>query len=153
MLKYAGHCHYCRRHVGTANLQMDHLKPMSAGGGNTRENVVPACSGCNGTKSGHRDPDVLSKREFAHHATEAWVHLQIALRSDISQNYKDRGQRIADELLTLLRDAGRLPSGAEVDKRIAEIDAAKVAIRRHLDSILARDKALCAKEAEIAEAE
>jgi 5-methylcytosine-specific restriction endonuclease McrA len=42
-----GICYYCRRHVGTRALTMDHLVPLGRGGRSVRGNVVPACKTCN----------------------------------------------------------------------------------------------------------
>ncbi|MBA3946810.1 MAG: HNH endonuclease [Herpetosiphonaceae bacterium] len=48
-----GVCHYCERQVGSAQLTLDHVVPISRGGANTAENVVPACFPCNARKSRH----------------------------------------------------------------------------------------------------
>lgn len=46
----AGICHYCRRHVGTKGLTMDHVVPLIRGGRSVRGNTVPACKDCNSKK-------------------------------------------------------------------------------------------------------
>lgn len=45
-------CHYCG--VKSDALQQDHKIPVSAGGGYTANNIVPACKSCNSSK-GKRD--------------------------------------------------------------------------------------------------
>lgn len=44
-------CAYCGEH---GPCTVDHIIPMASGGANTKENVVPACAACNGSK-GDRD--------------------------------------------------------------------------------------------------
>jgi len=43
----AGRCAYCGKRC---NLTMDHVVPISLGGGHTASNVVAACSSCNTSK-------------------------------------------------------------------------------------------------------
>ena len=45
-----GVCHYCGRHVGAANLTMDHVIPVARGGKSVRSNCVPCCKDCNNKK-------------------------------------------------------------------------------------------------------
>jgi len=45
-----GHCHYCGGEFAPEDLTMDHLVPISRGGKASRNNVVPACKGCNSRK-------------------------------------------------------------------------------------------------------
>ena len=40
-------CAYCG---SKENIQQDHVVPVSKGGGNTKDNVVPACPSCNASK-------------------------------------------------------------------------------------------------------
>lgn len=42
-------CAYCLR--TDRKLTVDHMEPVSKGGGNTRSNIVPACLSCNSSKS------------------------------------------------------------------------------------------------------
>jgi 5-methylcytosine-specific restriction endonuclease McrA len=46
-----GVCHYCRRHVGSSHLTMDHVVPLSRGGKSLKGNLVPACKECNNKKT------------------------------------------------------------------------------------------------------
>lgn len=46
--KHNGRCCYCNRKV--ANLTMDHVVPISAGGLHREDNIVPACRPCNSRK-------------------------------------------------------------------------------------------------------
>ncbi len=45
-------CQYCGRRFVTSELSIDHVVPLSHGGGNTWENVVCACTECNKRKGG-----------------------------------------------------------------------------------------------------
>lgn len=45
-----GVCHYCGRHVGAAELTLDHVIPLARGGATTRGNCVPCCKECNNKK-------------------------------------------------------------------------------------------------------
>ena len=42
-----GRCHYCNTYIGYRALTLEHLIPVSNGGGTTADNCVPACMGCN----------------------------------------------------------------------------------------------------------
>ena len=42
--EYAGRCAYCG---ADGPLQVEHRLPLSAGGSNTIDNILPACSACN----------------------------------------------------------------------------------------------------------
>lgn len=53
-----GQCFYCRRHVGTQALVIDHRIAISRGGTNTKDNVVAACARCNHRKGPRDRPDV-----------------------------------------------------------------------------------------------
>jgi 5-methylcytosine-specific restriction endonuclease McrA len=46
---YKAYCAYCD--CRTQQLEMDHVIPISKGGANTKENVVPCCSSCNDKKA------------------------------------------------------------------------------------------------------
>ena len=45
-----GICYYCGSNVGTKNLTMDHIVPLSRGGKSKKGNIVPACKECNNKK-------------------------------------------------------------------------------------------------------
>lgn len=44
-------CHYCGRDTRRTGLEQDHCTPISRGGTNALENVVPCCPACNAEKS------------------------------------------------------------------------------------------------------
>lgn len=46
--EFGGRCAYCGRQ--TAEIQQDHVVPVSRGGNHTRGNIVPACKPCNARK-------------------------------------------------------------------------------------------------------
>ena len=68
-------CQYCGRHRavlrGREFLTRDHVVPLSAGGDNSWENVVTACSPCN-------------NRKASHSLQECGMHLQ---RAPVEPNY------------------------------------------------------------------
>src|SRR5258708_34986287 len=41
-----GHCHYCFRDVGIDALTLEHIRPISQGGGTTIKNVIAVCPSC-----------------------------------------------------------------------------------------------------------
>ncbi|MFA5376392.1 MAG: HNH endonuclease [Dehalococcoidia bacterium] len=51
---YKHKCVYCGKKL--KNLTMDHVIPISKGGGHTKENVVPACKSCNSRKRDREAP-------------------------------------------------------------------------------------------------
>ncbi|NLL84240.1 MAG: HNH endonuclease [Lentisphaerae bacterium] len=46
-----GVCHYCGKSFQPDQLTMDHVVPVARGGKSVKGNVVPACQGCNKSKS------------------------------------------------------------------------------------------------------
>lgn len=59
--EFNNHCAYCL--LPLAKAEIEHMNPLSRGGGHTLENVVPACRSCNAKK---HDKNLL---EFAREAT------------------------------------------------------------------------------------
>ena len=49
-LKKEKKCFYCGCELNDSNRTIDHFIPLSRGGANIRENVVPCCFGCNNKK-------------------------------------------------------------------------------------------------------
>jgi hypothetical protein len=47
-----GCCAYCQIYIGKENLVLDHIVPVTKGGGTTMSNVTPACRECNLSKKG-----------------------------------------------------------------------------------------------------
>lgn len=45
-------CRYCEKQLTRFTATLDHMKPVSKGGGNDYENVITACLGCNSRKTG-----------------------------------------------------------------------------------------------------
>jgi 5-methylcytosine-specific restriction endonuclease McrA len=54
-------CQYCGRTLPRRDLTMDHILPLSKGGGNSWENVVLACQSCNKRKA-NRTPEEANMR-------------------------------------------------------------------------------------------
>lgn len=45
------HCFYCGTELTEKNQTVDHIIPMTSGGGNGYSNLVPCCKTCNSKKS------------------------------------------------------------------------------------------------------
>lgn len=56
MDKSGGICLRCERYVGLEKLTLDHIIPLSAGGGTVLENVEPVCKSCNSSKCNRVTP-------------------------------------------------------------------------------------------------
>ena len=58
-------CHYCGSKVTKENATLDHFRPSSRGGDNSKENLVTSCLDCNSIKSGRTfeeaAPDLLKR--------------------------------------------------------------------------------------------
>lgn len=50
-LKYDGHCGYCGKKLHRDTMTVDHIVPVSRGGGNSLENLMPSCRECNEAKA------------------------------------------------------------------------------------------------------
>jgi len=46
----AGICYYCSKTFKANDLTMDHVVPLSRGGGSTKDNLVTSCKDCNNKK-------------------------------------------------------------------------------------------------------
>lgn len=46
--RYQGRCGYCGQHA--SKLQVDHVRPLAAGGTDDPSNLMPACGPCNNYK-------------------------------------------------------------------------------------------------------
>lgn len=55
-LRDGNRCQYCGKRFSTSELSLDHVVPLSRGGGSTWENIVCACLACN-VRKGNRLPD------------------------------------------------------------------------------------------------
>jgi hypothetical protein len=58
-------CQYCGRSAPEALLQIDHIEPVSKGGGSDITNLITACGDCNSGKSDRRlnDSTVIEKKK------------------------------------------------------------------------------------------
>lgn len=48
------HCVYCGRTPPEVSLHVDHVHPVTLGGGNTMDNLLTACEECNSGKGGRK---------------------------------------------------------------------------------------------------
>lgn len=63
-------CAYCNvRFSKQIPPTRDHVIPVVAGGGLTRDNIVPACARCNASKGTHPEPGGQSPGHFHNHLT------------------------------------------------------------------------------------
>lgn len=53
-------CRYCEKQLTRFTATLDHLKPVSKGGGNEYDNVITACLGCNSRKTGKNLSDFFA---------------------------------------------------------------------------------------------
>jgi hypothetical protein len=53
-------CEYCRKQLTRFTATLDHITPVSQGGGNEYDNVVTACRECNSRKTGKALGDFLA---------------------------------------------------------------------------------------------
>lgn len=63
-LKSAKKCFYCGCELNDSNRTIDHVIPLSKGGKNTLENVVPCCFGCNNKKGTKTIREFLAKLQM-----------------------------------------------------------------------------------------
>lgn len=49
--KCNGHCAYCGCELEYKDMQVEHMKPLSIGGTDTIDNMLPSCRSCNHYKS------------------------------------------------------------------------------------------------------
>jgi len=62
--RYNYRCAYCDVEFEVENMPTkDHVIPISRGGGNTKENIVPACQTCNSKKHNKLDYNILARGE------------------------------------------------------------------------------------------
>lgn len=59
-----GRCFYCGERFPPGELALEHLIPVSKGGGTTRANIVAACRSCNSRKNVKEVKEVLSQLAF-----------------------------------------------------------------------------------------
>lgn len=58
--RYGGRCAYCGEQP--ERLHIEHRVPISRGGANSAENIVPACEPCNSSKGAKTDIEYLGSR-------------------------------------------------------------------------------------------
>ena len=59
--EYAGTCHWCKQPISDG-VVTDHLIPVSRGGRNTIDNIVPSCHSCNQSKHAALPDEFLARR-------------------------------------------------------------------------------------------
>ena len=65
-----GKCQYCQKIVTVSNATIDHVIPKSRGGQHTWENLVIACSKCNGKKANRLLTECNMKLQSVPHAPQ-----------------------------------------------------------------------------------
>jgi 5-methylcytosine-specific restriction endonuclease McrA len=61
LLEYNHCCAYCYKPFPVEELTIDHMIPLSRGGTNTIDNIVPACKPCNSRKKNKTPLEMLQK--------------------------------------------------------------------------------------------
>jgi 5-methylcytosine-specific restriction endonuclease McrA len=61
LLEYNYCCAYCYKPFSVEELTIDHMIPLSRGGTNTIDNLVPACISCNSRKGTKTPLEMLQK--------------------------------------------------------------------------------------------
>lgn len=69
LIRSGGKCVYCRKAEATS---MDHIYPISLGGGHDVYNIVPACRMCNSTKRAYEPLRWI----LENHGNDGWNHMQ-----------------------------------------------------------------------------
>ena len=60
----SGICHYCKKNVGSENLTLDHVVPVSRGGKSNKGNCVPSCHECNASKKHYTSAEQILNSLF-----------------------------------------------------------------------------------------
>lgn len=74
-------CQYCGKRVNRETAEVEHVIPMSRGGGSSWQNCTTACRPCNKTK-GNRTPDEAGMRMLSRPRPPHPLHFWDALRCD-----------------------------------------------------------------------
>jgi len=65
-------CQYCSKRLPKSQLTIDHVLPVSRGGGDSWENLVLACFHCN-VRKGDRTPEEAHMPLLRHPAKPSWI--------------------------------------------------------------------------------
>ena len=93
-------CRYCGARAPDVLLEVDHLIPVSAGGGDDSTNLVASCEDCNRGKSAQLVPEILPEKALTA------LKIYAVLRSRFS------GPADPSELSLLVANLGRHPASA-----------------------------------------
>ena len=62
--KYDYKCVYCGREFNSTSMPTrDHIIPLTRGGGNMKDNIKPACRGCNSRKHTKLIEEIINRKE------------------------------------------------------------------------------------------
>ncbi|KKM17464.1 hypothetical protein LCGC14_1675530 [marine sediment metagenome] len=103
-------CQYCGVSALAAELQVDHVMPVSCGGQDTPENLLTACKECNAGKSSSLPRKPLDNRDLSRQAVE--LEERAALLARIRAAGRAIGEDLHGEALDLLNFWGSLHSWA-----------------------------------------
>ena len=76
-------CAYCGK--SDDNLQQEHIIPLSKQGPYTKQNIIPACSFCNGSKHNHNLNDWYPEQSFYSKDRHEKINKWAAIKGDIQQ--------------------------------------------------------------------
>lgn len=84
----AHRCQYCGKRYPTSELSLDHVVPLSQGGGTNWTNIVCACTECNKRKGGRRPREAGMKLIRLPEKPRRSPALRMKLRSDKYSSWK-----------------------------------------------------------------
>jgi hypothetical protein len=94
-------CQYCGDHPPKAVLHVDHITPVSLGGGNEIENLVTSCASCNLGKSAtplNQVPKSLTEKAKETQEREAQIAGYAAIMNAARQRLEDDIWRVAEAI-------------------------------------------------------
>lgn len=87
-LRDASRCQYCGRTLPMAELNLDHVIPVSRGGATSWENVVSSCISCN-TRKRNRLPEEAGLKLLKTPARPRWqAFLQVSVKEELHESWR-----------------------------------------------------------------
>lgn len=114
-------CQYCGRSVPDVTLHVDHIKPVSKGGGNDILNLITSCQDCNlgkGARELSDDSVVKKQQKRIEELADKNEQLEMFLewRNEL-QNIEDKEVDAIDDLISSVSDYSCNDNGKRIIKR------------------------------------